>query len=306
MFKTYFFILSVLTTCSCLAQRTYDSINYAHQIELRHDNDFFTLTDRYYSSGLYLTYRKKLSKGIFGSNEQLDFRLGQEVYTPAQTQSTNTDEFDRPYAGFTGLKTTWHQSKQKQLLSVALLLGITGPNSGAGGFQRWYHRAIAISEGPIWIQELNDSFHSNLYGAFAKEWTIQPNPFGIGVALRPSVAAGSRDVYAESEALFFFGRKNSIDQSIAFDQLGNNAREIYFSLRLAYRQVFWNGLIQGNGFSDDSPILGEIENSLLRLGFDFNHRFDRNDYKVGFRYNSKETPTAQNHIYFQFSYALSF
>ncbi|NKI31575.1 lipid A-modifier LpxR family protein [Croceivirga thetidis] len=306
MVKGCLLFLLFVTSTLCIGQRTYPTDSLSTQFELRHDNDFFTLTDRYYSSGLYLIYRKKLGKGFFTENEQLDFQLGQEVYTPAQTQSTNPDEFDRPYAGFLGLRTSWSIAKGKQLFSTDLLLGIAGPNSGAGGFQRWYHRTIAISDGPLWIQELNDSFHLNLYGSYVKEWTIAPNPFGVRIALNPTIAVGSRDVFAESEAILFFGRRNSIGQSIAYNRIGSNEREIYFSLRFGYRQVFWNGLIEGNGFSDDSPVLGEIENSLLRLGFDFNHRFDRNDYKVGVRYNSKETPEARNHIYFQLSYALSF
>ena len=38
-----------------------------HQIEFQHDNDFILLTDRYYSSGLFLTYRKRFTKGIFNT-----------------------------------------------------------------------------------------------------------------------------------------------------------------------------------------------------------------------------------------------
>ena len=63
-----------------------DSVN--HQIELSHDNDFILLSDRYYSSGLFISYRKKVEKGLFGNdNGQFDFKLGQEVYTHKQPQS---------------------------------------------------------------------------------------------------------------------------------------------------------------------------------------------------------------------------
>lgn len=306
MLKTYLFLLIVIGCRTCYAQQTYDAKTFSRQFEIRHDNDFFTLTDRYYSSGLYATYRKSLVKGIFGESEQLDFRIGQEVYTPLQTESIETEEFDRPYAGFAGLTTTWSTAKERSLFSTSLLLGLAGPNSGAGGFQRWYHRAIAISDAPLWTDELNDSFHLNLYGSYVREWSLAPNPFGVRFAFHPTIAVGSRDVYTEPEAIFSFGRRNSLDKSIAFNRLGSNEREIYFALRFAYRQVFWNGLIQGNGFSDDSVVLGEIENTIIKLGFDFNHRFNRNDYKVGVRYNSKEAPEAQSHIYFQLSYALSF
>ncbi|MEM8927996.1 MAG: lipid A-modifier LpxR family protein [Bacteroidota bacterium] len=292
---------------SLFSQRSYESQSYSHQVELRHDNDFFVLTDKHYSSGLFLTYRMLPKEKLFSNGaEQLEFELTQQVYTPERTKSTNTSNFDRPYAGFLGLNSTWSVANDKQFFKVKLLTGIVGPNSGAGGFQRWYHKNIIWSSVPPWTDELRDSFHLNLYLTYAKEWHIAPNPFGINVAVSPSLALGSRDTYAEQEIVAYFGRRNGLSKSIAYNRLGNNDREIYFALRLAYRHVFYNGLIEGNLFGDDSKVLRDIETSLLRLGFDFNHRFDRNDYKVGIRYLSPETPNAESHIYLQLSYAFSF
>jgi hypothetical protein len=255
---------------------------------------------------LYLTYSKLLDKGLFGNNEQMSFRIGQEVYTPSQTKSTNTEEFDRPYVGFLGLLTSWSSAKKNHLFSTDLLIGIAGPNSGAGGFQRWYHKVIAISDSPLWVEEMNNTFHLNFYGSYAKEWELVPNPFSIHISLLPRVALGSRDIFAESEAVFSFGRRNHLSKSIAYNRLGGNEREIYFAFRFAYRQVFYNGLIEGNLFGDNSPVLSETENSLLRFGFDFNHRFNQNDYKIGVRYNTAETPESKKHLYIQLSYAISF
>lgn len=302
---TCFFLLALLLSSICFGQDVYEPQSYIQQLELRHDNDFFTLTDRYYSSGLFLTYRRKLKKGVFGNTEQVDFRIGQEVYTPSQTQSINSNLFDRPHVGYTGLLGNWSASKDNTLVQLGLALGIAGNNSGAGGFQRWYHRAIAISDSPLWIDELNNSFHANLYSSYAKEWEIAPNPFGIRAALQPKIAIGSRDIFAEAEGVMYFGRRNPIETSIAYDRLGSNAREIYFALRLAHRQVFYNGLIEGNLFGDTSILVRETQNALLLLGFDFNHRFDRNNYKVGIRYNSRETANALSHVYIQLSYGLS-
>ena len=247
-----------------------------------------------------------LKKGVFSTEEQLHFKLGQEVYTPSQTRSTNTEVFDRPYAGFTGLLSEWSTVKNQQLYKVGILLGIAGPNSGAGGFQRWYHKAVAISDSPLWVAELNNSFHTNLYIETTKEWSLAPNPFGVKFALTPKLALGSRDIFAESSINLSFGRRNELKHSIAFNRLGSNQREIYFSLIAGYRQVFYNGLIQGNGFGDDSAVLGEIKPNLLFLGFDFNHRFNQHDYKFGIRYISAETPTANSHLYVSLAYGLGY
>ena len=305
MQRLFFGIVICFLKTSLFSQRSYEPNAFRHQLEFRHDNDFFLSTDRYYSSGLFLTYRTILKKGAFGEGEQLRFRLGQEVYTPTQTQSVKSTSFDRPYAGFTGLLSSWSSAHKNSLIDIEALVGIAGNNSGAGGFQRWYHRAVAIFETPLWIDELNNSFHVNLYATYTKEWELAPNPFGVLMSLQPKIAMGSRDIFGETEAVFHFGRRTPIGESIAYNRLGNNAREIFFALRLAYREVFYNGLIEGNFFGDDSPVLRESENSLLRFGLDVNYRFNRNDYKIGMRYNSSETIGSESHIYVQLSYALS-
>jgi len=305
MLRTYFHILLIgLAFNKAKGQSTYQSQEYNTQLELRHDNDFLLITDRYYSSGLFLKFRTRLKKGITKTmNEQLEFAISQEVYTPAQTDSFDSMEFDRSYAGFSGLNSTWSASNESQLFNVGILFGIAGPNSGAGGFQRWYHDNLVVSDPPNWIDELKDSFHINLYASFVKEWELSPNPFGIWIALRPNGAFGSRDMFLEPEAIVYLGRKQKISNSIAFDQIKSNEREVYFSFRAAFRQVFYNGLIEGNLFGDDSLILRTPESSLLRIGFDFHNRHDRHNYKLGVRYNSSETTISRSHKFLILSYA---
>ncbi|MFS4468694.1 lipid A-modifier LpxR family protein [Maribacter sp. 2210JD10-5] len=308
--KPYYFwgclLFLFIRSANTFGQQLHDSIPL-HQIELRHDNDFFLLTDRYYSSGLFVTYRKLLNRGILGKGgEQLSFSLNQEVYTPSQTQSTDPNVFDRPYAGFTGLTTSWSIAQKNQLFETRFLLGVAGLNSGAGGFQRWYHDAVAISDSPLWIEELADSFHVNLYFSYVKEWQLAPVPFGVRFALKPNLALGTRDIYAEPEAIFYFGRRNETHKTIAYDRLGSLQREIYFALRFGYRQVFYNGLIEGNLLGDNSVRVKNPKNSVYRIGLDFFHRFKKNDYKVGIRFNSQETVQAKNHQYFLLAYGLTF
>jgi len=307
MSKHSIVILLLLLTFYVNGQNTYLEKDFQKQIELQHDNDFLVLTDRYYTSGLFLSYRYQLKNGIIKKgNEQLELKLVQEIFTPFEIQSTNIKEFDRSYAGFLGFGTTWSSASKNHLISIGSVIGIVGPNSGAGGFQRWYHNTLVVSDPPIWQSELKDSFHVNLYSFYVREWELAPNPFGVRFALKPSVAIGSRDIYFEPEAILYFGRKNKISNSIAFNQLGSNKREVYFSFRFAYRSVFYNGLIEGNLFGDNSLVLRETENSLLRMGFDFHNRNNHNNYKFGIRYNSSEAVNSQVHKFIILSYAYSF
>lgn len=302
----YFFLLLFLFQSRSYGQLSYPEKQFQNQIEIGHDNDFFVVTDRYYSSGLFLKYRRLLKNTLITEGEQLEFSLAQEMYTPRFTLSTDVNDFDRPYAGFLGVTTTWSAPLKNQLSHIAVLIGLAGPASGAGQLQKWYHRAVAISDSPLWIDELNNSFHLNIYYQHVFEWKIAPNPFGIFIAFTPKIAVGSRDIYIQPEGVFYFGRRNELKNSIAYNRLGSNNREIYFALRFAYRGVFYNGLIEGNGFNTTSSFTTDSSNYLFVGGFDFNHRFNKNDFKVGIRYNTRETPLAGKHIYFKLSYALAF
>lgn len=298
-----FLLVTQLFALSAFAQR--DSI--MHQVEIKHDNDFTLFTDRYYSSGLFLTYRKRLKNGISKNNtEQLSFTLRQQVYTPSQTRSTNSALFDMPYAGFSGLTTKWSLATETEFFETSILLGVAGLNSGAGGFQRWFHNIISISESPLWIDEISTSFHVNNYTSYAKEWQLAFSPFGVYFAAKPNIALGTKDIYIEPEAVFYFGSRNTIDKSSAYHSIGSLDSETYFTLRGSLRRVFYNGLLEGNLLGDNSPFVITPSRNLFRLGLDFQHRFKRNSYKVGLRYNSPETALAKAHQYLILSYGLSF
>lgn len=277
------------------------------QVELRHDNDFLLTTDQYYSSGLFLTYRRSLNKSIIQNMEsQLEISLSQQVYTPSDTKSEDLADFDRPYAAFTGLTLNYNTANSKSFYSARLVLGQAGPNSGAGGFQRWYHNAIVISSPPAWVGEIDNSFHVNGYGSVFKEWEWEPNPFGVRVAPALHAAVGTKDIYVEPELAMHFGRRNPMQQSIAYNRLGSLEREIYFTLRVSYRLVGYNALIEGYPGGDDSPLVLKPDNGVLRIGFDLRHRFNKSDYTLGYRFLGPEVPGNNGHNYLVLGYALSF
>lgn len=278
-----------------------------HQLELRHDNDFLTFTDRYYSSGLFLTYRKLLQKGIFPSGkEQLQFSLRQEIYTPSDIKSRNISDLDRPYVGFLGIQGGWSHIKNSSLFETDLLLGVAGPASGASGFQKWYHNTFVVSDPPVWGNQMENSVHANIYASYLKEWRLAPNPFSVHMAVKPQIAFGTKDTYAHPQIIASFGRRNPLSSSMIQNRLGNVNREIFFSLFAGYRFVFHNALLEGNALGDNSVFLVEADKNIWHFGFDFKHRFGQNNYWVGYRINSPESLKTQTHRYIILSYARSF
>ena len=285
-----------------------DSLSIPNQqLELRHDNDFLLTTDQYYSSGLFLTYRRIIQKSHFrNATSQFDIGLSQQVYTPSDTESEILEEYDRPYAAFTGLSMGYGAANSRWLYKGALQLGQAGPDSGAGDFQRWYHGAVVISDPPAWVGEIDNSFHINSYINVIREWELEPNPFGIRFAPGLKAAAGTKDIYIEPEIALHFGRRNTLHESIAYSRLGSVQREIYFTVKASYRWVSYNALIEGHPSGDDSPLVFTSENGVLQIGFDLYHRIQRNDYKLSYRYLGPEVPGTNGHNYLILSYALSF
>ncbi|RMB56539.1 DUF2219 family protein [Dokdonia sinensis] len=282
----------------------------SQQWEILHENDFLTFTDRYYSAGSFIGYTKRFESGLFqkSSNrkEQLRFGIGQETYTPTKIKSRDTADFDRPYAGYLSGYARWTSASISDLFLVQVDVGITGGASGAQGFQQWYHRAIVTSaEAPEWVAQIPNAFHTNLMIQYIKEWRLSENPFSVTAVLSPTGVLGTRDMYVQPEVAIHFGRRNALQNSIAFDQIGTTTKEIFFGLRAGYRQVFYDALLEGSR-NGDAPFTVTPESGFLYGAFDFKHRFERNDYKVSFIHTTKRTALADGHSYLSLSYARQF
>ncbi len=278
-----------------------------HQLELRHDNDFLTFTDRYYSSGLFLTYRQLLRKGILSSGkEQLQISVRQEIYTPSDIKSRDIADLDRPYVGFLGIQAGWSHIRNSSLLETDLLFGVAGPASGASGFQKWYHHTFVVSDPPVWGNQMENSVHANIYTSYLKEWKLSPNPFSVHMSLKPQIAFGTRDIYVHPEFMATFGRRDPLSSSMTQNRLGTLDREIFFSLMAGHRFVHHNALLEGKIWGDDSVLLVEADRNVWYFGFDFKHRFGKNNYWAGYRINSPESQRTQAHKYIILSYARSF
>ena len=278
-----------------------------HQISFRHDNDFLAFSDRYYSSGLFLSYKRVLDKGVFSSGqEQISLAFAQQVYTPSKLNTTNLAEMDRPYAGYIEVNTGWTYIKDNNCYETNFILGLAGKASGAGDFHRWYHNALSIPSPPTWAHELTNKLHSNLYTSFTHEWQLAPNNFSVYLAVKSELALGTKDIYAQPEMIAHFGRRLNMTSSMAYNNIGSTEKEVFFSLRAGYRIVAHNALLEGHIFSDNSVFLVSPENGFFYGGFDIKHRTGQNDYWLGYRFNAAETKQTRVHKYIILSYARSF
>ncbi|HPF11114.1 MAG TPA: DUF2219 family protein [Flavobacteriaceae bacterium] len=289
---------SFMLCCQVVQLLGQESISVTkNQLEIHHDNDFFLLTDRYYTFGLALAYTRSAPNGFFtNSGETFRFELSQKAFTPNNLETIEISEMDRPYAGVLSLKSGWTKQYPKALLQTSFELALMGPASGVGTFQQWYHDHIVKYKTPTWAHELENKFHANIYLAYATEWQWTPNPFSVHVAAHPQVVIGTLDTYIQPELQLFFGRRSALKKSMAYHQLDDAEREIYFSLEGAYRNVFKNARINDNA----------INSGMWLLGFQFHHRYKKNEYRVGYHFQTPEATNLRRHQYLSLGYARGF
>jgi hypothetical protein len=279
-----------------------------NQIELRHDNDFFNSTDRYYSSGIFITYRTVANvenDTVF--NRQNTFYIGQEIYTPTDIDETDYTKFDRPYAGFLGLYAQHTIATYNWLFDFNFSVGVTGDISGAQRLQNSFHKHATVgSRIPTWNAQIKNGLTVNFYFNYIREWELSSNPFKVYLALSPTTAFGTKDIYLQNDLVFYFGRRNPLHRSIAYSQIGKLKNEFFAAFRTGYRYVFHDALLEGNLIKDSSLLLMEPYHNLFIYSVEIYFRRGRNDFKLFYNVTSAETKTTEFHTFATLSVARNF
>ena len=303
------FIFLISSESICQVEQNTKELDefYNHQIELRHDNDFLIFTDRYYTTGSFIEYRALSPKSAQSEDKKNQLFIGLEhlYYTPSNILSNNTDDFDRPYAGYLGVKAGSFMARKSQAFEFTFALGVTGRISGAEGFQKMFH-STGPSIIPPWLAQIKNDVHINFYGGYFKEWELLPKPFAVYASIEPKVAIGTNNLYLDQGFKFFFGKRNPLLQSMAYNQLGETKNEFFFSVNFAFRYVFHNALIEGYPIGDPGEFVVKANDEIFLYGLTGYYRTKRNDFKLGYQYVSKETIKSDWHIYFTISLARRF
>jgi hypothetical protein len=150
----------------------------ASTLILTEENDFFAGTDERYTNGMKLTWISGDLKryadderlpsfvlpylGILpfvnepGQQYNVGLSLGQNMYTPRNTQTEEAQPGDRPYAGWSYLSLALHAKNATQLDTFETTLGIVGPSSLADETQNNYHTLMGFSRTEGWRHQVHD------------------------------------------------------------------------------------------------------------------------------------------------------
>ncbi|WP_413974230.1 lipid A-modifier LpxR family protein [Hyunsoonleella sp. 2307UL5-6] len=278
------------------------------QLDIKISNDKFVFQDKYYTSGLHISYRKYLkNKFLFKQQKsqrlQLNILVGNETYTPSNLSSFNTNDFDRPYAGWLFVGVELAKIKFKSALFLSVESGITGEESLAGKLQNAFHELLNI-EKPTWQDEIAYKWLFNF-----KIKQVYDIPLGNSTSIQnhSSVSVGSKDIYLKNSLFLFFGKFNTLQNSSRLNALSSVSKKEFFGfIGGSYKYVALNTLIQGSPFNDSDAFTSIAEKNIYSLQAGSVLRTRRNIFKLEYIYNSKETPLSTSHIFGAFTFGFVF
>ncbi len=148
-------------------------------LQLYFENDLFYNTDRYYTNAVQarlispdlrtLAENDLLPEGISralvdvpfpGRKEAVRYNislgLGQQIYTPSDTQLKNPPDDDRPYAGYLYGLLALHAKKENRLDTLELAAGVIGPSALGEQAQNEVHRFRGFETAKGWSHQLHD------------------------------------------------------------------------------------------------------------------------------------------------------
>jgi len=265
---------------------------YQSQISIQHDNDVVFVIDRLYTAGTFIEYSQIINEDFIFKKDtlnpiQLDFRLGQETYTPRELFERDFDLLERPYAGYLFVSGKTTKVRRNHLWSLQGEVGVTGEISLAGIFQEAYHELINEFI-PVWEGQIANAFHVNVEGGYIKDLDIKSS-FGFNhFSIKSTIGAGTRRTFAKQEATIFIGDRSDLNNSSAFGRIGNN-RELYGFATISGTYVAHNAVIEGHLFGDNSPFTLESVPFLFGFQTGIAYRNKRNLFQLIYNFQTRET-----------------
>ena len=261
------------------------------------ENDLFANTDQYYTSGVQLTYLTKdveameLPDGLRkvgkliplfrheGYTNNIGLLIGQQIFTPADTQATALIRNDRPYAGWLFGGLTLHHKNTVNLHVLEVRAGIVGPDAMGEAAQNGVHALRELDTAKGWKNQLHNEPGAVVTYEYRRRCVATSPQSLFGADLIPVIRVSGGNVLTEAAA--------SINLRAGFnlprDFHGNRMRttgfaippkdgqggprspwSVYIFAGSESRCVAHNIFLDGNTYRDShnvkrEPFVGEVE-----------------------------------------------
>jgi lipid A 3-O-deacylase len=275
------------------------------------ENDTFVGTDRHYTSGLKIGWSSADLSKFSDTSASRPFRpaldvlpyvnepefqknlllaVGQNFYTPNDTDTAALIPTDRPYAGwlYLGVGIVWKNATVRN--SVVFDLGVVGPWALAEETQRFTHEVVGSDEPRGWDNQLHNEF--GIVGTYdcTWRWPKHERRGGFDWELLPHAgfAVGNVAIYANVGAELRFGfnlpddfgsstintsavTSTPVDGVMGAERSGGDFG-IHLFTRVDGRAVAHNIFLDGNTFRDSHSVHSKVFVADLSAGVVLNYR----------------------------------
>jgi hypothetical protein len=315
-------LLCTLLPLCAFAGRTVNDDVKSGTFSFYFENDLFTGTDRYYTNGIKLGWTsadlEKFADTPYASaflplidripyinspdyQKNLAFSLGQNMYTPDNTEATERLDHDRPYAGwlYLGLGFIWKNAEVRN--SLVLDLGVVGSWSYAEEAQRLVHEARGLAVPRGWDNQLHNELGVVAVYERTWRWPKHERRVGLDWEFLPHLGAAVGNVYTFAN----LGGEMRVGLNLPDDfgtagigpgattstpvERGQSAERAHFDLglyvfaradgRAVARNIFLDGNTFGHSASvDHKPLVAD-----LSVGTSINYHNTKLTYAVTYR-----------------------
>ena len=303
----FFFFVSIPMPLTAKAETFKDSGIFTLSLE----NDAFGRSDKYYTSGIELTWISSvqeeseketgfsmqgisLLKGLpfFDKPESHNFlsiSLGQKIFTPDDTESSKLIKNDRPYAGIAYLSIGFCNKGTMRMDNFEIDVGMVGPQSYAEQSQKIVHKWFGFTMPEGWENQIKNEPVVNLVydRRDIKSWERHKDHFGYDLISHTGFGLGNAYTYADAGIKFRFGwhLQGDFGMPIAYPHCKHGSSikrlRVNFFIALDERFVFRDIFLDGNTFRhshsvDKNPLVADFKAGVVLTG----QRF-----KVGYTHN---------------------
>lgn len=257
------------------------------------ENDFFPQSgDRYYTHGTEVSrtvmgkppqWLKDMAKISWsfesdGTTNGVNYRIGQKIFTPDNTDTASLLINDRPYAGYLYLSAAMlSRASKKNNIDTGNLIeftaGIVGPSALAEQVQTDFHNLVKIDSPKGWDNQLHDELAIGI--SYARFWRhiYSLGSLEYGMTPHVNIALGNVYTYAATGVMFRSGKHLNSDLAppnirpgfpglSLFNPKKQNSWYLFAGIEV--RAVARNIFLDGNTFRDSHsvdkiPLVGDVQ-----------------------------------------------
>lgn len=256
----FILVFSFLIT-DVLAQNNF----FKNEFGFKSENDAFLATaqDRYYTNGLFFSFRSALKPNIKQDTSKLVKKIwsvhaGQKMYNAQSGYVPDITYVDRPFAAYIfGSTSLQWLFRNENIFKAEIQGGITGPSALGKEGQEFYHDVFGFYDLNGWQFQVKDELALNINLNYDRLIYRSKNKT-LDFSLPLEARIGNTFSGVKAGILFRTGSLNPLYHSIAtqsnvasYQEPQVNEKELYFFLKPSLDFVIYDATVSGGLFRDD-------------------------------------------------------